>query len=331
MNEWVEPFDRLLGDACPTALVREVEAGKSPDRLWEAIEDSGFLDALVPEALGGHGLSLSQACGLMAAVGRHAVPAPVVQTMFARAALAQAGATVFHGSVAIAASAQHSDGVLLCRHVPCGRVAQWIIVPLDHQWRLLPRVDADCLSSGIQGSLHADLRWQAGAGAAFESATVIAWQQAGAVGAAAQMVGAMERVLEMTLAFANDRTQFGRSIGKFQAIQHQLAVLAEHITAARMAAQIGCDSHQPWPAPMRAALAKARVSEAAALVAPMAHAIHGAIGVTAEFDLQLFTRRLHEWRSDHGSERHWNTILGRALLDSGVSTLDFMLTELLPS
>ncbi len=331
MNEWVEPFERLLADACPLALVREVEAGKASNRLWDIIETSGFLDALVPETLGGQGLVLSQAFGLMVAVGRHAVPAPVVQTMFARAGLAKAGSTSIHGPVAIAAPAQQVDGDIVCRHVPCGRVAQWIVVPLDQRWLLLPQADAHCIPSGIQGSLHADLRWKASVTSQFESVTAIAWQHVGAVGAAAQMVGAMERVLDMTLTFANDRTQFGRSIGKFQAIQHQLAVMAENIAAARMAAEIGCESNKSWPSPLRAALSKARVSEAAALVAPMAHAIHGAIGVTAEFDLQLFTRRLHEWRTDYGSERHWNTILGHALLADGESTLDFMRSELLPS
>ncbi|MCC2659201.1 MAG: acyl-CoA dehydrogenase, partial [Panacagrimonas sp.] len=87
----------------------------------------------------------------------------------------------------------------------------------------------------------------------------------------------------------------------------------------------------PFPHPLRAAAAKARASEAAALVAPMAHAIHGAIGVTAELDLQLFTRRLHDWRADFGSERAWNTVLGRALLATGDATLDFMRAQLLPT
>jgi acyl-CoA dehydrogenase len=98
-----------------------------------------------------------------------------------------------------------------------------------------------------------------------------------------------------------------------------------------MAAQIGFDADGPLPQPLRAAGAKARASEAAGMVAPMAHAIHGAIGVTAELDLQLFTRRLHEWRADFGSERAWNTVLGRALLATGESTLDFMRAQLLPT
>jgi acyl-CoA dehydrogenase len=85
------------------------------------------------------------------------------------------------------------------------------------------------------------------------------------------------------------------------------------------------------PDPLRAALAKARASEAAVIATGTAHAVHGAIGITAELDLQLYTRRIHEWRADYGAETRWNRVLGRALLDSGAPlALDFMRAELIP-
>jgi hypothetical protein len=60
--------------------------------------------------------------------------------------------------------------------------------------------------------------------------------------------------------------------------------------------------------------------------------VHGAIGVTAEFDLQLLTRRLQEWRGDHGSASYWQAELGRAAVGAkGVATLPFLLDTLLPS
>jgi len=162
-----------------------------------------------------------------------------------------------------------------------------------------------------------------------------------AVVTAAQIVGALERVLGLSVAFANQRVQFGRPIGKFQAIQHQLAVMAEQVTAARLAAQLGCRGGGRGrggageglvPDRLHAAVAKSRTSEAAGIVAPMAHAIHGAIGITAELDLQLYTRRLHAWRAEHGSELAWNRVLGEAVLASDVPrTLDFMRSALLPS
>ena len=51
-------------------------------------------------------------------------------------------------------------------------------------------------------------------------------------------------------------------------------------------------------------------------MASIAHAVHGAIGITTEYDLQLYTRRLHEWRMAHGSEAYWNLVLGKSLIDS---------------
>ena len=154
----------------------------------------------------------------------------------------------------------------------------------------------------------------------------------GAVVASAQIVGALERVLDMTLAYARQRTQFGRPISRFQVIQHQLAVMAEQVSAARVAAQIGCASSGRLPDRQRAAVAKSVASEAAAKVAAAAHAVHGAIGITAEYDLQLFTRRLHRWRADFGSETRWNHVLGQAVLQATEPmTLDYMRAALLPS
>ena len=77
------------------------------------------------------------------------------------------------------------------------------------------------------------------------------------------------------------------------------------------------------------AVAKARTSEAAVQVAAIAHALHGAMGVTEEYDLQLSTRRLHEWRMAHGSETHWHRELGRLFFDSpAASSTDFVRTLL---
>lgn len=139
---------------------------------------------------------------------------------------------------------------------------------------------------------------------------------------AAQMAGALQRVMEMTLQYANERQQFGRALGKFQAIQHQLAQMAEHCLAAHMAAQIGCagapdpsaDAPAFMPDRLHAGIAKARASEAAVVVADLAHSIHGAIGFTEVFDLQLFTRRLHTWRQTAGAESYWHREIGAALV-----------------
>ena len=71
-------------------------------------------------------------------------------------------------------------------------------------------------------------------------------------------------------------------------------------------------------------IAKARSSAAVSAVASIAHAVHGAIGVTQEFHLQLLTRRLHAWRLEAGGEDYWHRKLGAALLSQESTTLDFI-------
>jgi acyl-CoA dehydrogenase len=326
------PLERLLAVAASPAVVRQIEAGGSPASLWTSIVESGFLDALVPEAAGGAGLTLADAFALFVVEGRHALPVPLAHTMLVRAALSREGITAPPGAIAVSSQTRcAADGALSCPGTPYGLVVDWVAVERPEGWLLLPAAGAERRGSGIHGSLRANLHWPVRPAACIASQQPAAWQDAGAAVAAAQLAGAMARVLETTVAFANQREQFGRSIGKFQAIQHQLAVMAEQVAAARMAAEIGCSGAGPFPARLRAAVAKARASEAGTLVASIAHAVHGAIGVTAELNLQIYTRRIHEWRADFGSEQHWNRVLGRALLASDAgSALDFMRAELFP-
>jgi acyl-CoA dehydrogenase len=142
---------------------------------------------------------------------------------------------------------------------------------------------------------------------------------AGATLRAAQLAGGIGRVLDLAVQYAGERKQFGKAIGKFQAIQQQLAVLGELAVAGAMAAELACDTAGPVLDPMRVACAKARTSEAAVAAAAIAHAVHGAIGVTEEHDLQLYTRRLWAWRLDFGSETYWSGVVGRRVLGADSS------------
>ncbi|MDR0275800.1 MAG: acyl-CoA dehydrogenase [Burkholderiaceae bacterium] len=307
---------QLLEGRCTPQVVREIEGGASPQPLRQAIEESGFADALVPEAQGGAGLGLSQAFALLQLCGAFALPVPLPETMLARALLAQADIKPPKGSMALAEEAtQSQDGTLRCESVRHGRTADAVLVSHQGQCRLLPVATA--AREAAVFPLDADLQWPA---SAWAQATPLPGahdlRTLHAVLAAAQLAGALMAVCQRTLQYANERVQFGRPIGKFQAIQHQLAVIAEHAFAARMAAQIGCQCEGLAPDPLRAAIAKARTGEAAVEVAALAHSIHGAIGFTAEFDLQLFTRRLHLWRQTAGSESYWHGVAGAALLDS---------------
>ena len=131
-----------------------------------------------------------------------------------------------------------------------------------------------------------------------------------AVLAAGQMAGAMKAIEAMTVEYAITRKQFGREIGRFQAVQQQIAVLAEETMVARMAAQAAFTGSPLEVSERLAAVAKIRAGQAAQVVSGIAHAVHGAIGVSAEHPLHLHTRRLRAWGFAHGGETWWARKLG---------------------
>lgn len=318
-----DAMQQLLGTHCSPRVVRAVERDGPDGRLWQELEDSGFIDALVDGTRGGAGLSLPEVFSIAVACGRHAVPAPMVNTMLVRALATE---PLPNGPITIAANGvRASDGSLRARQVPFGRVAEWIVLSnADAGW-LLPAADAQREPSGGNGCLDADFYWRTLPAGAVVLDGSVDWNLIGATGTAALMAGALERVLEMTLTYANERIQFGKPIAKLQAIQQQLSVMAENVFSARMAAQIGFAGESSRPDPLRGAVAKERCSAVAAATAAIAHAVHGAMGFTEEYDLQLHTRRLHEWRMAYGSETFWSQRVGKAALDQDrLRSLDFV-------
>lgn len=322
--------DKLLANLCTLETVRQVELTHDAAAMWTTIEDSGFTDAWVDEAAGGADLSWHDTFGLLLAAGRHALPLPLGPTMYVRSLLAQAGHAQILGCATLATQAiQAPLGEVVAHAVPFGRVAAWVAMNLNGKAWLLPTTAASHEGPAVHGSLQSRLRWATWPADAISLGEAKPLREVGAALWAGMMAGAMTAVLERTVAYANERSQFGKSIGKFQAIQQQLSQMAEHVHAVHMAAEMAFAHGAPASGDPLAALAKGRASEAVSLVAATAHGVHGAMGTTAEYPLHLWTRRLHEWRMDFGSEALWQRLLGAALLqESAGSVLDFMLTRL---
>lgn len=318
MNEFLFPFERMLEDIAAPADVRAIEKGGSPTSMWDAIVESGFLDALVAEAHGGVGLSLSDINPLWQALGRHAVPLPVGETMLARALLAAAEIPAPRGPITLAVAAAGAEVV-----VPFGLVADYVLLESGGAFHLVAVTAEARAPTGVAASLAARMRWPGLDGGGFGPVPTGGLIALGAVLCAALIAGAVDRLTAMTTAYANERVQFGKPIGRQQALQQNMAVMAEDAVAARIASQLGCAGPFP-PQLVAAATAKSVASAAAARIAATAHAVHGAIGISEEHDLQLFTRRLHEWRLANGSESYWNRLLGAARLASAESSVDFV-------
>ncbi len=133
---------------------------------------------------------------------------------------------------------------------------------------------------------------------------------------ALQLAEAAARALEMTVEYAGQRKQFGRPIGAFQAIQHQIAAAAGEVASARVAAQQArLAIAEGGNVLFACAIAKARANDAAGAVARMSHQVHGAIGFAREYQLHRFTRRIQSWRGEYGASAFWNRRIGEMILN----------------
>jgi alkylation response protein AidB-like acyl-CoA dehydrogenase len=135
-----------------------------------------------------------------------------------------------------------------------------------------------------------------------------------AVGKCCEMVGNIQRVLEMTVDYAKERKQFDRPIGSFQAIQHYCADMATNVDSARFSTyQAAWMLSEGLPCTKEVAIAKAWIGEASQRVFALAHQIHGAIGVTIEHDLHYYTRRAKAAELAFGDANFYQEVVAREM------------------
>lgn len=129
-----------------------------------------------------------------------------------------------------------------------------------------------------------------------------------AVLVAADSLGALNRMLDMTVEYSKQREQFGSPIGAFQAVKHEAAQMLVAVESGRTGIYFAAESiqlgHEDWP--MSAAIMKAQVCPSAVAGADSALRLHGAIGYTWEYDLQLLYKRAKLNAVLFGSARSWN-------------------------
>lgn len=325
----LETAERLFGNMITPQLLAAAEHGKYPQAAWDALAEAGLPMALLPEAAGGFGMPAAEALALLQVAGRHALPLPLAETMLAGWLISSAGLPVPDGALSFTAAA----GLRLTRDgrltgtapaVPWGRNAAAIAVlaEIDGMPHVaLLRNGYTCVDgTNIAREPRDTLTIDASVTAAPTAITAAQLRAAGAITRAIMIAGALENITAITTQYAQDRVQFGRPIGRFQAIQHSLATLAAQTAAAVAAAGIAAEAFATLEMPAIAA-AKSRTAEAAGIGANLAHQIHGAIGFTDEHRLHYFTKRLHAWRDEFGGEAEWNLLLGRHLAAAGADAL----------
>ncbi len=330
---------RLFAGQVDKAARLRTEAGEFDTALWDRVVESGFSSMLASEAAGGFGQSWSDAYPILRGIGYWQVPLPLAETMVARLLASMAGIELPDGPLTLIEQGRGnrfetagSGGEItlsgVAHAVPWARHARAALVSLADG--RLARLDLDGATGfGIEPHVnHAGLpsdtlmldRAQVFAVAPNPLALRDPVWLLGAVARSAMLVGALESALEQSVRYAGERVQFGKPIGKNQAIQQSLALMAGDVAAARVASLVAC-ADAPGAArpdcrstPFSTAVAKVRAGEAASRGAAIAHQVHGAIGFTHEHALHFATRRLWAWREEFGADAQWAQVLGRAAI-----------------
>lgn len=323
-DEFVRALDKLLASSCPPEVVAAAEH-EWPAQLWDAVAASGIPLIGVSETQGGAGGGWPEMVAMIRASARYAAPIPLAESVVARHLADRAGLDLPDGPIAIDAGYGVSlddrgrlTGTL--PGVPWARSATAIVVRVrGGSDRVLARIDPAKTRIERRANIAREprdlVRLDAVPVAVADGAD-LGVQRAGALARAAQVSGALERVLELSVEYARTRQQFGRPIAKFQAVQQLIALLAGESAAARAAVDAAaCGGARTEDV----AAAKIRSASAASEGARIAHQLHGAIGVTHEHQLRHFTTRLWSWRDEFGTQASWTRTLGTRLTERGAS------------
>ncbi len=327
--------NRLFAEQVLKAHRERAERGELDAALWQQVVDGGFPLLLASEAAGGFGLSWLAAYPLLRGLGYWQVPLPLAETMVAGLLASVGGFDLPAGLTTLIEQGRGNALVVegntvsgIAHAVPWARHADAALVSLaDGRLALLPIKGAAGVQVQPQGNVaglpsdtlvltHAQLT----AAAANPLALAQPVWTLGAVARSIMLVGALESAVEQAVRYAGERVQFGKAIGKNQAIQQNLALMAGDVAAARTAALVAAADAPDSVARDTAAthfstaVAKVRAGEAATRGAGIAHQVHGAIGFTHEHSLHFATKRLWAWREEFGTDAHWAAELGRAAI-----------------
>jgi alkylation response protein AidB-like acyl-CoA dehydrogenase len=286
----------LLAKRSDSAAVRAaVETPEGYDTaLWQALcEQVGVTALAIPEEYDGFGASLAETAVVLEELGRSLTPAPLLAS-----ALAAANA-LLHGS-----DAEKAD---LLPRLAVGEVVPFPLGAVV----LEPTVRA--------ASMDQTLRLGPG-DPAVEPADDVRSISVALV--SALQVGAMQRALDMTVAYAKERVQFGRPIGSFQALKHRMADMLVRLEASRStswgataaAAAYLADPSDRNESDLRrlAAVAGSYCTDALEHVAAETIQLHGGIAITWEHDAHLVFKRAHALAQLNGpAHRHRQVVLER--------------------
>lgn len=317
---------RLMERECPPARLLQIldtDSGFEPN-LWQGLAEMGIGGITVPEEHGGIGLELLDAALMAEVLGHAGCPGPFLAHSLAAMAIACGGSKAQKaqwlprlasgeviGTVALGEGGQAwqpeewtlPGGSILDgskTNILFGDVAGLIVVgTAGGELAIVDAGHADIQREPIDGVDRTRRLWTLGFhGVAADvlpdgRAAALRVRDAGLVLLAADAFGGASRCLGMAVEYAKTREQFGRPIGQFQAMKHQLANMALEIEPSRALYWHAAyaQDHLPEEASRCAALAKAHLTEVFMQVARDAVEAHGGIGYTWEYPLHVWVKR----------------------------------------
>lgn len=284
--------------------------------LLASLRDAGLTLALVPEAEGGVGCSLGEAAEIARAWGAGVAPLPLAELLLAPRLAVLAGDAALGANATVAQLRTGDEGNFVLE-APLFPGCDAVLVPIDsHDGSGLAVLPPDGVSfTDLSGApwVRAEVSRQDLAASArpLPAGSREALAAEAALLTATLASGAMDHVVAAMIDYANARSQFGKPIGKFQAVQHMLADASAEATVTKAGLQAAlADADGGVLRPIDWLAAKAQAGRAATLVASVAHQLFGAIGFTQEHELHHYTKRLWWWRDDWGRQADCERRLG---------------------
>ena len=311
------------------------EATDFDPALWARLDELGLTRLTAAEDRGGSGGSWIESAALLGLAAGAAAPVPLAENDLGDWLLSSAGLP--------------NDGALrtVCRpdpsgvaiNVAFGRNAKSLVALWEdaEQWRVAD-VPADRVTMthrrNVAGEPSDRVEFDLSdldAGTLVDGEVGSQFHQRGALARSVQVCGGMERVLELVLTHVGEREQFGRPIGKFQAVQVLVADIATESSLARAATDtaVALAAASDWHDPgllFAVGVAKSCVGHASSVVVRNAHQVLGAIGTTLEHELHLMTRPILARRSDFGSVHEWDQTLSELAVSAGKDQLWSLIT-----
>lgn len=319
-----DTIERFFSEKISPELLRKYDDGSWAGELWAEIEELGFNAAAAPETLGGFGVPWGDLFPIVRALGYHSVPLPMGETIFANWLLGQLSEAPFDGPLTFSAKSDLTtenglvSGTLgdvpWARHlthvmaITSDETPKYVLLDIskasniDHKFNVAKEARDDLTFDTAQPTLVKHLP---------EHISSDILSLGGAMLRSAQIAGAVKRALDLTATYTTERVQFGRPIMKFQAIQQQVAVMAEQVASMQIAAEAAFCESTITLAELPIMSAKVCAGDAIEACTSIAHAVHGAIGFTHEHSLHFTTRRLWSWRNEFGSQTFWAQNIGR--------------------